>query len=266
MVTNSVMNHQVRGNILNKLDELYNRALSKRTIIGICSEKWGKSSYNPFVYEVMGSVTHGINIMSGYFYQYLLREYISNVKIEGTENPRYELLPECTEHTYSHLGVNMVTMQAEVMNKRIDLVFKDNQTDEVYYVEVLKHNNLEGDSRYNFIRRFNDLSNSLRKTYPNIHSYVVFVEDDTLTPLSIIPTEQQMTGEVFFNEFLGFSIEDFYALHNECKSIMRLDKQFTTCHKWVSDFAALANKEGKDKAVIKMLDTYQKKNKHSFGF
>ena len=265
MVMNSVMNHQVRGNILVKLEKLYKNSLNKHNVISICAEKWGKSSFNPFTYEVMGSISHSINIMSGFFYQYLLREYISNVKIEGTNNPRYELLPECTELNYSHLGINMVTMQAEVQNKHLDLVFKDNETDEVYYVEILKRNGLEGEARFNFTRRFNELSASLSKIYPNLQSFVVYVEDDTLTPLSSIPMEKQMTGITFFNEYLGFPIEDFYSLHEECKSLLRLDKQYKDCYRWVNDFAALANKEGKDKAVIKMLDTYKKRG-NSFGF
>lgn len=259
----NIVNNKVMGDVLLKLENMYDRSLNKASIVRLCAEKWDSIRYNPFSYEVMGSVTHSINTASGYFYRYLLRCYIANSTINGKE--RYELMPECTE-IYSHLGINIGTMQPEVQNKRIDLVFRDTVDDVVYYVEIMKKNNLDIETRKNLIYRYNSVSHNLSNIYPNLKSLLVFVEDSELVLIKGIPVENQMTGAEFFDKFLSFSIEEFFDLHKRCNETIKLDKQFMKCQKIVNDFEKIAKESGSQQATKELLANYKKSTKKHFSF
>lgn len=264
MPTTVNMNHEVMGDILLKLESMYNDKLSKTSVVRICQKKYGKCHFNPFIHEVMTSIGHSINTQSGFFFQYLIRKYLEAVKIIDSDEPRYEFMEE-SKGTYSSLGINVATMQAEVQNRNIPLVFKDKTTDVVYFIQVCKDDYFEGDSRSIFINRFMSISDSLSRKYSNLSSFILFVEEEEKEKFGVLDAKHIMTGKKFFETFLDCSIDEFYTLLTNCKKTMRLDKRYLDCYKWINQFIGYADEVGSEKAGILMLKSYTAKNRSKFG-
>ena len=262
---NTNMNHEVMSDILHCFESIFNDTLSKSSVVRTCQKKYGKTFFNPYVNEVMTSICHSINTHSGFFFQRIIRKYLEAIKIEGVDASRYEFLAE-SENTYTSLGINVATMQAEVQNRNIPLIFRDKTTDIVYFVQVCKNDHFDGDARSLFIHRFMSISDSLARKYDNFSSFVVFVEEDEMDKFGVLDSKYILTGKTFFDTFLNFSIEELYTLLDNCKKTMRLEKRYMDCQDWICQFKRLADEIGPDNASNHMLKTFKAKNRTTFGF
>ena len=240
------LNGEVRGKFLQRLEEMYDYALNTQSVAAVCWNKWNSARYSPFEAEVEGSVVHSINTMSGFFVQYLVKEYLRSMKYKG--KPRYEILPECDDKGFSLVNFNVMKMNTEVHNRNVDLLFRDNLDGQVYYVKICKRNHFTGDARDMFVASYNQMANALAQKYDGLHAYILFMEEFEVKHFGIVPPRELITGREFFKKFFNMPITEYFNLIEEGKRIVDADKQYERMRKTIGKFVKFANQYGDDAA------------------
>lgn len=263
---NTVMNQSIRGSILQQLESIYKKALSRDTVISVCKEKWGKTFFNPFEAEVMGSLVQSVNTMSGFVIEDVIKKYLSNVMLEDGSGYRYEILPECDVSNYTILDINISTMEAELQKRNVDLLFLDKETDMVYYFEIAKRNHFKGYNQDSLIHRFKSLTRHFSKKYPHFESYILFVEDESVEHFGNLDSDKLMVGKDFFKDFLKMDLSEFYTLLEECKKLNHVDKCFKCCQDLISDFVQKAEQTDAERAAEILISRANQRQQRHFGF
>lgn len=198
-----VINKNVKTAIL----QIYESTWSVENIINICFEKNMEKTLTPFFVNTVGSIIQRVYIKSGYFYEYLLKELITN-SYNSDGSCKYKLLDECNSRLIEQIGLNLLTLKEEKCDRDVDLLFQDIGTGKVYYLEIKKRDNQDSTKKDATIRKFLDTKNSLELTYKNLEGFIVFIEKERVNKYNNLDGSYILSGNTFYKKFFNLTVDD----------------------------------------------------------
>lgn len=258
------MKVELYSSILYNLEVLYSKVFDKENIVFNCVDKYNKFSFSSFKDNVMHYVVQRANILGGLFFETLFMDFLKEDSNEdGTK--RYEILDECTKKVIEQDCFNVITLQEEVLNRDVDLFFKDIKNNTFYYMELRSKCNQDSSKKLMTIRHFEDTYKTLKSKYDNVIGKIVFIEEDKVTSYYSMDKSCLMTGDEFCKYFLNCGIEDVYKVIESCKNRLNIDDKFKWTAKFIEEFEYLAKKYDVDIARNKLLGNAQLKSPINFS-
>lgn len=263
------MQENLKNLIDQSVKEIIERCASKKKIISLVKKHEKKIHFIPERYRVLGGLLQSMNIQFGNFIEILMKNLVEN-------EDRYEILTEYSgkkSNSFSLPNVNEILIDQYISdcqtndtknlsqrfdellstiftnNQRddyqfssfkhdIDLLFKDKDTNKIYYLEI-KYNDDHDTGKFvdinrKFIKTYAYLLNEFNLTSHNdLVPILFFFNNKRMKGNIYVPEETNIRrGEAFFDEFLTTSYQ----------SVDQYIKELSENHETIKAFDDLYNK------------------------